>query len=152
MPAVAAVMVGPEGVAAGAASVGAGAAGAGAPAGGLLGTLLLAFVGGLILNLMPCVFPVLGIKILGFVNQAGADRRKVTLHGFVFTAGVLLSFWVLAALLAVLRAGGSQLGWGFQPGFPPGRWPGPESVRGGRGANEPSPSSRRNEGLAGPRA
>jgi thiol:disulfide interchange protein/DsbC/DsbD-like thiol-disulfide interchange protein len=82
--------------------------------GGLLGTLVLAFFGGLILNLMPCVFPVLGIKILGFVNQAGADRRKVTLHGIVFTAGVLISFWVLAGTLAVLRAGGSQLGWGFQ--------------------------------------
>jgi thiol:disulfide interchange protein DsbD len=81
---------------------------------GLAGTLALAFVGGLILNLMPCVFPVLGIKILGFVNQAGADRRKVTLHGIVFASGVLVSFWVLAAALAVLRAGGSQLGWGFQ--------------------------------------
>jgi thiol:disulfide interchange protein DsbD len=85
-----------------------------AGAGGLPGTLVLAFLGGLILNLMPCVFPVLGIKILGFVNQAGADRRKVTLHGIVFTAGVLVSFWVLAGTLAVLRAGGSQLGWGFQ--------------------------------------
>jgi DsbC/DsbD-like thiol-disulfide interchange protein/cytochrome c biogenesis protein CcdA len=81
---------------------------------GIGGTLALAFVGGLILNLMPCVFPVLGIKILGFVNQAGADRRKVTLHGLVFTSGVLISFWVLASVLAVLRAGGSQLGWGFQ--------------------------------------
>ncbi len=92
-------------------------AGESAPApatGGLLGTLVLAFVGGLILNLMPCVFPVLGIKILGFVNQAGADRRKVTLHGLVFTSGVLVSFWVLAGILAVLRAGGSHLGWGFQ--------------------------------------
>ncbi|MFT3869887.1 MAG: protein-disulfide reductase DsbD family protein [Nibricoccus sp.] len=81
---------------------------------GLLPTLLLAFVGGLILNLMPCVFPVLGIKILGFVNQAGSDRKKVTLHGLIFTSGVLLSFWALATLLAILRAGGSQLGWGFQ--------------------------------------
>ena len=80
----------------------------------LAGTLVLAFVGGLILNLMPCVFPVLGIKILGFVNQAGADRRKVTLHGLAFAGGVLLSFWALAGLLAVLRAGGDQLGWGFQ--------------------------------------
>ncbi len=85
-----------------------------AAAGGFIGTLALAFVGGLILNLMPCVFPVLGIKILGFVNQAGSDRKKVTLHGLVFTSGVLLSFWVLAGILAVLRAGGSQLGWGFQ--------------------------------------
>jgi thiol:disulfide interchange protein DsbD len=88
--------------------------------GGLLGTLVLAFVGGLILNLMPCVFPVLGIKVLGFVNQAGADRRKVTLHGVVFALGVLISFWVLAGALLALRAGGKELGWGFQlqePGF-----------------------------------
>ncbi len=85
------------------------------PAGGSLGgTLLLALVGGLILNLMPCVFPVLGIKILGFVNQSGQDKKKVVMHGLVFAAGVLLSFWTLAGVLAVLRAGGSQLGWGFQ--------------------------------------
>jgi thiol:disulfide interchange protein DsbD len=85
-----------------------------AGASGLLGTLALAFIGGLILNLMPCVFPVLGIKILGFVNQAGHERGKVVAHGLVFTAGVLLSFWTLAGVLAVLRAGGDQLGWGFQ--------------------------------------
>jgi thiol:disulfide interchange protein/DsbC/DsbD-like thiol-disulfide interchange protein len=84
------------------------------PAGGLLGTLCLAFFGGLILNLMPCVFPVLGIKILGFVNQAGTDRRKVVTHGLSFAAGVFLSFWALAGLLAILRHGGAQLGWGFQ--------------------------------------
>ncbi len=86
----------------------------------LLGTLALAFLGGLILNLMPCVFPVLGIKILGFVNQAGSDKKKVVMHGLTFTLGVLLSFWVLAGALAILRAGGDQLGWGFQlqsPGF-----------------------------------
>jgi len=90
------------------------AGGTTATGGAFFGTLALAFVGGLILNLMPCVFPVLGIKILGFVNQAGADRRKVAMHGLVFTLGVLASFWTLAALLAVLRAGGEQLGWGFQ--------------------------------------
>jgi thiol:disulfide interchange protein DsbD len=86
----------------------------------LAGTLVLAFLGGLILNLMPCVFPVLGIKILGFVHQAGADRRKVTLHGLIFALGVLVSFWVLAGALLVLRASGRELGWGFQlqePGF-----------------------------------
>jgi thiol:disulfide interchange protein DsbD len=76
--------------------------------------LLLAFVGGLILNLMPCVFPVLGLKVIGFVQQAGSDRKKITAHGLTFTAGVLISFWVLAAVLAVLRAGGDKLGWGFQ--------------------------------------
>ena len=83
--------------------------------GGLsLRVLLLALVGGLILNLMPCVFPVLGIKVVGFISQAGGDQRKVVLHGLNFAVGVLLSFWVLATLLAVLRAGGAQLGWGFQ--------------------------------------
>jgi len=80
----------------------------------LAGTLFLALIGGLILNLMPCVFPVLGIKVLGFVNQSGSDRSKVVRHGLVFSLGVLLSFWSLAGLLLALRAGGSQLGWGFQ--------------------------------------
>ena len=104
-------LVGP----AGAAGAGASGAGAGAAKGTLsAGVLLLAFLGGLILNLMPCVFPVLGIKVVGFINQAGSDRRKVTMHGLTFTAGVLLSFWALAAALAALRAGGEQLGWGFQ--------------------------------------
>ncbi|MGD1032195.1 MAG: protein-disulfide reductase DsbD domain-containing protein [Opitutaceae bacterium] len=87
--------------------------GAGA-AGGLGATLLLAFFGGLILNLMPCVFPVLGIKVLGFVNQSGNERRKVVLHGLVYAAGVVLSFWALVGILIALRAGGDQLGWGFQ--------------------------------------
>lgn len=93
------------------------------PTGGaaaFFGVLVAAFLGGLILNLMPCVFPVLGLKVLGFVQQAGADRKKITSHGLVFTSGVLLSFWLLAGVLALLRAGGEQLGWGFQlqePGF-----------------------------------
>src|SRR5690606_19415092 len=90
-----------------------GAAGASAAAGAIdlagvagtpttfLFTLGLAFLGGLILNLMPCVFPVLGIKVMGFVNQADSDRRKVTLHGLTFTAGVVLSFWALAIVLTV---------------------------------------------------
>ncbi|MCX6937418.1 MAG: protein-disulfide reductase DsbD family protein [Verrucomicrobia bacterium] len=94
--------------------------GAALGAAALGGVLAAAFFGGLILNLMPCVFPVLGLKVLGFVQQAGADRKKITAHGLVFTSGVLLSFWLLAAVLALLRAGGEQLGWGFQlqePGF-----------------------------------
>lgn len=74
----------------------------------------LAFVGGLILNLMPCVFPVLGIKVMGFVQQAGSERRKVVLHGLAFTAGVLISFWILSGVLIALRQGGAELGWGFQ--------------------------------------
>jgi thiol:disulfide interchange protein DsbD len=79
-----------------------------------VGVLLLALLGGLILNLMPCVFPVLGIKVVGFVEQAGKDRRRIAAHAWAFTFGVVLSFWVLAGALALLRAGGTQLGWGFQ--------------------------------------
>lgn len=86
----------------------------GAAPSSLLGTLFLAFVGGLILNLMPCVFPVLGIKIMGFVNQSGSEKGKVVQHGLVFAAGVLVSFWTLAGVLLALRSGGAQLGWGFQ--------------------------------------
>jgi thiol:disulfide interchange protein/DsbC/DsbD-like thiol-disulfide interchange protein len=82
--------------------------------GSWLGLMALAFAGGLVLNLMPCVFPVLGIKVMSFVNQAGADRRRVAAQGLLYTAGVLASFWLLAGLLLVLRAGGEQLGWGFQ--------------------------------------
>lgn len=82
--------------------------------GGLMLVFSLAFAGGLILNLMPCVFPVLGIKIMGFVQQAGSERGKIAAHGLVFTAGVLASFWLLAGVLITLRSGGQELGWGFQ--------------------------------------
>lgn len=81
---------------------------------GLWQALLFALVGGLILNLMPCVLPVLSIKVLGFIHQAGDDPAKARRHGLVFTAGVLVSFLALAAVLIGLRAGGEQLGWGFQ--------------------------------------
>lgn len=76
--------------------------------------ILFAFIGGLILNLMPCVLPVLSLKILGFVNQANETHSKPLHHGLVFTAGVLISFWLLAGTLLILKAGGEQLGWGFQ--------------------------------------
>jgi thiol:disulfide interchange protein/DsbC/DsbD-like thiol-disulfide interchange protein len=79
---------------------------------GLWRPLLFAFVGGLILNLMPCVLPVLSLKIMGFVRQAG--ERRVWRHGVAFTAGVLASFWAVAGLLLALRAGGERIGWGFQ--------------------------------------
>lgn len=74
----------------------------------------MAFIGGLILNFMPCVFPILGLKVMGFVKQTGEDRRKVTLHGLIFTLGVLVSFWILTGILIALRASGEELGWGFQ--------------------------------------
>ena len=82
--------------------------------------LLLAFSGGILLNLMPCVFPMIGLKVLGFAREAGSARRTVILHGLLYSAGVILSFLALAALIIVLKSGGSSVGWGFQmqsPGF-----------------------------------
>ncbi|MDX1439198.1 MAG: protein-disulfide reductase DsbD family protein [Rubricoccaceae bacterium] len=76
--------------------------------------LLFAFTGGLILNLMPCVFPILSIKILGFAKGREHERSTIRTHGLLFGLGVVVSFWVLALTLLILRAGGQQLGWGFQ--------------------------------------
>lgn len=73
-----------------------------------------AFIGGLILNLMPCVFPILSIKVMNFMQMSGHNFGEVKKHGLVFGAGVILSFLVLAGLLLLLRAGGQELGWGFQ--------------------------------------
>ena len=81
---------------------------------GILLAFVFAFVGGLILNLMPCVFPVISLKVLGFVSQAHEGSTKVWRHGLVFTLGVLISFWILAGILLLVRAGGEQVGWGFQ--------------------------------------
>ena len=74
----------------------------------------LALLGGLVLNLMPCVFPVLSIKVLSLVKQAGETRARVRWHGLAYTAGVLASFLGLAGLLIALKAGGAGVGWGFQ--------------------------------------
>ena len=76
--------------------------------------LAFAFLGGIILNLMPCVLPVLSLKILGFVKQSKESGHSPLGHGLVFTAGVLVSFWLLAGAMLLLQAGGEQLGWGFQ--------------------------------------
>ena len=82
--------------------------------------MLLAFGGGILLNLMPCVFPMIGLKVLGFAKEAGASRRTVVLNGLLYSAGVIASFLVLALLIIGLKSGGSSVGWGFQmqsPGF-----------------------------------
>jgi len=80
----------------------------------LLLILALAFAGGLILNLMPCVLPVLSLKIMGFVQQASSSKKEIYKHGISFTVGVLFSFWMLAGVLLLLQSGGEKLGWGFQ--------------------------------------
>ncbi len=92
------------------------AAGTGAPAAGLpverhvLVILIFAFLGGLLLNVMPCVFPVIGLKIMGFAKQAHKERRAVFLHGLAYTAGVLLCFWTLSFfIITVGRGWGAQL-------------------------------------------
>ncbi|MEY3813209.1 MAG: hypothetical protein RL495_1156 [Verrucomicrobiota bacterium] len=82
--------------------------------------MLLAFGGGILLNLMPCVFPMIGLKVLGFAKEAGAARSKVILNGLLYSAGVIASFLALALLIIGLKSGGSSVGWGFQmqsPGF-----------------------------------
>jgi thiol:disulfide interchange protein DsbD len=76
--------------------------------------LLSAILGGLILNLMPCVFPVLSIKAIGLVEQAKRHPAAVRAKGLVFAAGVVSSMLCLAAAMLALRAGGEQIGWGFQ--------------------------------------
>ena len=87
---------------------------------GLIRALGLALLGGVILNLMPCVFPVLFIKALSLVQSSREERREMRLHGLVYTLGILVSFWAVVGVLLALKAGGSKLGWGFQfqsPGF-----------------------------------
>lgn len=75
--------------------------------------LLGALLGGMILNLMPCVFPVLAIKVVGFARH-GANQRRQRFGGLAYSAGVVLSFVALGALMLALRGAGEQLGWGFQ--------------------------------------
>lgn len=76
--------------------------------------VILAFLGGLILNLMPCVFPVLSIKALSSIRLAAHHPWRARLHGLAYTAGIVSSFLCIAGILLFLRTGGAQIGWGFQ--------------------------------------
>jgi thiol:disulfide interchange protein DsbD len=78
--------------------------------------LVYAFIGGLILNIMPCVLPVIALKILGFVGQAQDDPRRVRFLGLMYAAGVLVSFLVLAGIVIGAKAAGHRIGWGAQFG------------------------------------
>lgn len=80
--------------------------------------LLYAFIGGLILNIMPCVLPVIALKILGFVGQAKESPGRVRKLGLLYAAGVLVSFLVLAAIVIGVKAAGHKAGWGMQFGNP----------------------------------
>jgi thiol:disulfide interchange protein len=81
---------------------------------GLAKVIGLAFLGGIILNLMPCVFPVLFLKGLALVNSGAEERHRLRAHGLIYTLGIVVSFWALVGVLLGLRAAGSRLGWGFQ--------------------------------------
>jgi thiol:disulfide interchange protein/DsbC/DsbD-like thiol-disulfide interchange protein len=76
--------------------------------------LLYAFIGGLILNIMPCVLPVIALKIMGFVSEARSDPRHVRKLGLVYALGVLVSFLALAAIIIGVKAAGHHAGWGMQ--------------------------------------
>ena len=80
--------------------------------------LLYAFIGGLILNIMPCVLPVIALKILGFINHAQQQPRRVRALGLIYALGVLVSFLALAAVVIGVKAAGHHAGWGMQFGSP----------------------------------
>ena len=81
---------------------------------GTLILLLSALLGGMILNLMPCVLPVLSLKLFSLIKQAGESRKRLLTLGIATTAGILTSFWVLAGIVAIIKAGGGNAGWGMQ--------------------------------------
>lgn len=81
---------------------------------GLALAIVFAFLGGLLLNLMPCVFPVLGIKVMGMLENGAGNPWRARLHGKIYALGVLVSFWILTAVLLLLRRAGESVGWGFQ--------------------------------------
>ena len=81
---------------------------------GIIALLFFAFLGGMILNLMPCVLPVLSLKLFSLIKQAGESRGRLLALGGATTAGILCSFWILAAVVAAVKAGGGSAGWGMQ--------------------------------------
>ena len=76
--------------------------------------LIFAFIGGLILNIMPCVFPIISLKALSFVSMGGGSTKKVRIHALNFCLGVIISFLAIALAILLLQKGGTMVGWGFQ--------------------------------------
>ncbi|MDC1421699.1 protein-disulfide reductase DsbD family protein [Gammaproteobacteria bacterium] len=85
-----------------------------APSMSLWQAILFALIGGLILNLMPCVFPVISLKVLSFVSMGGNDDSKIRNHALSFVGGVMSTFLSIAAALIIIRSTGSMIGWGYQ--------------------------------------
>ena len=86
--------------------------------GGLATMLLFAFLGGLILNIMPCVLPVISLKILGFVNQSASSPRRVRELGLVYALGVIVSLLAMGGGVIALKQAGKAVSWGIQFGNP----------------------------------
>ena len=80
----------------------------------LLSYILFAFLGGLILNLMPCVLPVISLKLFGLIIHSDENKKEIFKHNMSYTFGVLFSFFILASTIAILKSTGEQIGWGFQ--------------------------------------
>ena len=80
----------------------------------LFSAIIFALLGGLILNLMPCVFPVISLKVLSFVSMGGDDHAKIRNHALTFVSGVLFTFLLIASILIFIRSSGAMIGWGFQ--------------------------------------
>jgi len=80
----------------------------------ILQAIIFAFIGGVILNLMPCVFPIISLKILSFVSMGGSSKSKIRTHSLLFCLGVIISFLLIAISLLVLKSAGNSVGWGFQ--------------------------------------
>ena len=76
--------------------------------------IFFALIGGLILNLMPCVFPVISLKVLSFVSMGGGDHAKIRNHALAFVGGVIFTFLSIATALMIIRSTGSMIGWGYQ--------------------------------------
>ena len=80
----------------------------------VLQAIIFAFIGGIILNLMPCVFPIISLKILSFVSMGGSSKNKIRTHSLLFCFGIIVSFLLIALSLLALKSAGSSVGWGFQ--------------------------------------
>lgn len=76
--------------------------------------MVMAFFGGLILNIMPCVLPVISLKLFGLIRHSNEDKKSIMKHNLAYSLGVMLTFMALAIVVSVLKSTGEQVGWGFQ--------------------------------------